>query len=794
MSRPPAYQRFLADLKRRKVFRVAAAYGAVAFVILQGAEIIFPAIGLSQRALSVLVWLALLGLPIAVALAWAYELKPGGVKATTPAAQAELDAIAAEPRRRRWLSGVLALAGVTLLAAGAWFALRDTRGAPPPPGEEARIAVLPFVVSGGDAYAYLAAGMVDLLSTRMDGIGPIRTVPARAVMGLVRQQGGEPLDVAASERIASALGAGRYVTGRVVEGGGRLEISAALYAPTSSDPLAHASADGTADALFTLVDHLTTQLVAGLEVSPGARVRQLAALTTSSLPALKAYLTGEELFRQGQFTSALASFEEATALDTTFALAHYRVSVAREWGGQAGATEAAQKAAQLSDRLSDRDRQLVDAMLAWRLGDGERAEDLYRTVLGTWPDDVEAWLQLAEVLNHFSPMVGGSVSDSRVAFERLLRYEPDHLAALWHLARVAGIEERLAAADSLVERIRVLAPEGDRTLELLAMRAARRGSADWSGIVDSLFVAQDLTRHQAVWNVAVFGEDVDRARELAGAMQEPTRSSEVRATGHLMDAFFALARGRPPASREAMARVAQIDPSLAFSHAAAFALLPFAQPDRAELVRLATQLEAWDPQPGCLSNHPVRYYEPGTCHRPAVQAYLAGMLAARLGRADDARRWIARLSDAPASGEEAGGHAPRFAAAVEAEIAIQRGDSVGALAALEAVPVRAGYIEALQSFLYSHSHARFRRAQLLETAGRPEEALRWYESFDEMSAYDLVLQGPAQLRAGTILESLGRRDEAAAHYRKALDMLEGGEAQFEAMARQAAEGVARTSG
>lgn len=780
----------MAELKRRKVFRVAAGYGATAFVVLQAAEIIFPAVGLGEQALAVTVWMALGGFPIAVVLAWVYELRPEGVKPTGPAAEGQLEAIAGEPARLRWPSGLLALLGVVMLAVGAWLALRDTRPAIEP-GGEARIAVLPFTVSGSPTYAYLSSGIVDLLSTRMDGIGPIRTVPARAVLGMVRQEGGEPLDPTTSERIVARLGAGRYVTGRLVESGGRLEISGALFEPGSDAPLADASVHGMADGLFDLVDELTTQLVAGLEASPGGRVRRLAALTTSSLPALKAYLTGEDLFRQGQFTSALAAFEEATALDSTFALAHYRVSVAREWSGQIGATEAAVKASELSTRLSERDRQLVDAMLAWRLGDGDHAEDLYRTILGIWPDDVEAWLQLAEILNHFKPMRGGSVSESREAFERVLRYEPDHLASLWHLARIETIEGNLEAADSLVERIRALSPEGDRTLELVAMRAVRNHPEEWGWVVDSLSVAQDLTRFMAVWSVSVFGEDMSRARELTAAMIEPSRSTEVRATGHLLDAVFALATGHAAQSDAAMARVADLDASLALSHAAAFALLPFMETQPESLAALASRIDDWKPGPGCQSNHQIRYYEPGTCIRPILRDWLAGMLAARLGRAAVAQAWIDSLalhSTLPGAGR----HPSEFSAAIEAEIAIQRGDSAAALVALESAPALLWYVEALESFFYSHGLARFRRAQLLEAAGRLDEAVVWYNSFDEMSEYDLVFQGPAQLRSGAILESLDRIEEANRSYRRANAMLEDGEGLFAGMASEAAAGLERT--
>jgi tetratricopeptide (TPR) repeat protein len=311
--------------------------------------------------------------------------------------------------------------------------------------------------------------------------------------------------------------------------------------------------------------------------------------------------------------------------------------------------------------------------------------------------------------------------------------------------------------------------------------------------VDSLRVAQDLTRYSAVWNVAVFAQDVDRARELALALQEPSRSAEVRATGHLADAILGLARGRPSEADAALARVAQLDASLALTHGAALALLPFAQPALRDLARFAAALDEWDAQPGCTSDHPVRFFEPGTCIRPLVRAWLSGMLDARLGRPDRARARVAELEAWAERGEDEG-HGAEFAAEVRAELALQQGDSLAALEALEAAPGHVFYVQALQSLLYSHGRSRFRRAQLLVAAGRLEEAIRWYESFDEMDVWNLVFQGPAQLHAGAILESLGRVQEASAHYRKALDVLEGGEGPWDAMARLALAGIARTGG
>lgn len=103
-SDPPSWQRLLADLKRRQVLRVAAVYGATAFGVLQVADLTFRRLGLPDWAVTLVPVLALAGLPFALVLAWAYDAGPGGLRRTAPAAPGELEAIAAEPRARRWLS------------------------------------------------------------------------------------------------------------------------------------------------------------------------------------------------------------------------------------------------------------------------------------------------------------------------------------------------------------------------------------------------------------------------------------------------------------------------------------------------------------------------------------------------------------------------------------------------------------------------------------------------------------------------------------------------------------------
>ena len=92
-SPPIGTPRWLADLKRRKVPRVVAAYGAVSLLVIEVADLIFPRLLLPDWSVTLVIWLAILGFPVVVALTWALEWTPEGVRRTAPASDAEIAAI-----------------------------------------------------------------------------------------------------------------------------------------------------------------------------------------------------------------------------------------------------------------------------------------------------------------------------------------------------------------------------------------------------------------------------------------------------------------------------------------------------------------------------------------------------------------------------------------------------------------------------------------------------------------------------------------------------------------------------
>ena len=128
----PAYQRFFAELKRRRVFRIMAVYGAVAFGVLQAADVLIPALHLPETMITAIAALALLGFPLAIALAWVFDRTPDGLTRTQEAATGEITTIVSQPAGSRWPAGIAAVVGTALLVSGVWWVIgrSDDPGAP----------------------------------------------------------------------------------------------------------------------------------------------------------------------------------------------------------------------------------------------------------------------------------------------------------------------------------------------------------------------------------------------------------------------------------------------------------------------------------------------------------------------------------------------------------------------------------------------------------------------------------------------------------------------------------------
>jgi tetratricopeptide (TPR) repeat protein len=462
MAGTPAYQRLFAELKRRRVFRVAAVYGAVAFVVLQVADIMVPALALPEALTRAVALILILGFPIALVMAWAFELTPEGMKRTEDPTEAEIEAIVAQPRSRRWPSGVLALAGISALVVGAFFVLRPEvtfRGPRVVEAGEAlpAIAVLPFSVSGPEA-EFWREGMANTLATNLNGLAGLRTVSSRTVLSRWDATVGEgdAPDLAAALDVARQAGATYALIGDLVVAGDRTQASADLYDVETGQQLGQARSVGSVagDSAFALIDRFTVEIVGVAPTPDDAAVSNvdLARLTTTSVEALKAYLEGESFYRRSDFVSAIEAYQRAVAIDSTFAMAHYRLSKSYGWergnGGADGHWLAAQR---MADRLPRREKMLVEANVAFLRGRVYETLELLNEAVRLYPDDMEAWYVLGDTYYHLGyQALEDAPAQTERAFGRALELDPTVGPTHIHL-----IENAFALGDSALARQRI---------------------------------------------------------------------------------------------------------------------------------------------------------------------------------------------------------------------------------------------------------------------------------------------------------------------------------------------------
>ncbi len=721
---------FAVELRRRHVFRAAAFYAAAAFVALQLADIVFPTLNLPDSATRLVLAIAILGFPLALILAWVYERgAEGGLVVTEKRSEA-------------------------------------------PELSPHLIAVVPFLVHGNRELGYLSEGVVDLLTSKLRCAGDLRCVDPHALLSLQARAADRALDLDRARFLARTLGAGLFVFGNVVEAGGRLHIDASMYR-TGQEPglVTRSSVEGPASQLFEIMDDLARELLADLATGPAARLARLAATTTSSFLALKDYLMGESQMRAMRRAPAADAYERAVEKDPTFALAWYRLGVAALWSGQLElARDATEQAVSHGERLSPHNRQLLEAFRAFLTGDAPEAERLYRGIVGRQPEDVEAWYQLSEVLFHYGPRCGGSIVESRWAWERVVALEPDHVSALCHLAVIAASEDRHDEVEALVDRALQISPHGDAVTWMVALRAWELDDrAAQKEALERLTKASDFAATRATWYVALPARRLEGPFALARSLTAPSRSEEVRALGHTWLAHLELARGRWSAARERLSQIEALHPSSAIAYRALMSLSPFLGSSASELAELRRAVTAWNPHDVPRAITPGSYFAIHDNLYPQLRAYLLGVLAARLGDEDAVRRQVDEL-DGLGGRPEAAELAHDQARSIEAQLALNAGRRSEAIEALEGARLGGLFELTIASPFFSQAYERYLRADLLAAEGRHQEALRWYSGFAEHSIYDLIFLAPSHLRRAEIHERLGQAERAAHHYRQFIEL------------------------
>jgi TolB-like protein/Flp pilus assembly protein TadD len=308
---------FLEEVKRRKVYRVAAAYVIAAGGIIQLASASFPAWELPSWTLRLVIVLLLIGFPIALILAWAFDVTAEGIR-TTPAVA---------PRRQvRRNVIMLATAGVIMSAAVGFFVLPRASAHK----VDKSIAVLPFQnLSNDPQNAYFADGIQDDVLTSLSRIGDLKVISRTSVM--------QYRDKATNLRdIGKALGVSSILEGSVRRSGNKVRVNVQLIDANSDEHLWANDYDRDVVDVFAIQSDLAQKIAEALQakLSPGEK-SQMTQKPTENGEAYVAFVEANnlacEVEEPGKLKQSEQLYARAIELDPNFALALARYSRLESW-------------------------------------------------------------------------------------------------------------------------------------------------------------------------------------------------------------------------------------------------------------------------------------------------------------------------------------------------------------------------------------------------------------------------------------------------------------------------------
>ncbi len=311
---------FFEELKRRKVYRVAIAYVIASWALAQGLAQVLPVFEIPNSAIRSVIALMLIGFPVALVLAWVFDVTPQGIRAT-PAPGVPV------ARRRRNVIMLIAI-GI-IISAGAGFFLLPRASARK---IDKSIAVLPFQnLSDEKENAYFADGIQDDILTNLSKIGDLKVISRMSVMSY-RGDG-----VGNAREIGKALGVATLLEGSVRRAGNRVRVSVQLINANNDEHIWAEDYDRDLTDVFAIQTDLAQKIASALQakLSPNEKAR-LDRRPTQNPDAYLLFLQAHDYATRKDmlhdtFLKAVPLFEQAIKLDPNFALAFAGLSMAESW-------------------------------------------------------------------------------------------------------------------------------------------------------------------------------------------------------------------------------------------------------------------------------------------------------------------------------------------------------------------------------------------------------------------------------------------------------------------------------
>ena len=453
---------FFEELKRRKVYRVAIAYAVGSWALAQGLAQVLPVFDISNSVIRVVIALLLIGFPVALVLAWVFDVTPQGIKATPT--------IAASGAHRRRNVMMLVATGVIISAAAGFFLL---------PRASARkidksIAVLPFEnLSDEKGNAYFADGIQDDILTNLSKIGDLKVISRTSVM----PYRGHTSNI---REIAKTLGVSSVLEGSVRREGNRVRVNVQLINANNDEHLWANNYDRDLTDVFAIQTDLAREIAGALQakLSPTEKA-QMERKPTENGEAYLAFLQAHTLFFQSmedleKLKQAEQLYERAIQLDPKFALAFARWSQLESWLVHSfeRTAERRQKARTLAQQALQLQPDLPEAHLAMGFSlyygdnDFEGALKEFEIAQRGLPNEAEGYLALGSIQRRM-----GKWPESNASLEKAAILNPKDSWVLQNLALSYATLRDFGAANKTIDRGLKVSPDNLGLWEIKAKLA-----------------------------------------------------------------------------------------------------------------------------------------------------------------------------------------------------------------------------------------------------------------------------------------------------------------------------------
>jgi TolB-like protein len=492
LNTPPSDQRhlrwgrinlrnFLAELKRRHVYRVAIAYGVVAWLLIQVATQVFPFFEIPNWVVRLVVMVTLLGFPIALIIAWAFEMTPEGLK--------RADAVSPNEYVPRWSTRrfVALIISVAILGAAVplvhlsrskpSFLSRVTVTSTPP---QKSIAVLPLLNENGDpSDEYFSDGLSEEVIAALAQIKGLKVIGRSSSFRFK----GHKED---SKSIGETLGVSTLLEGTVRKNGSRVRIVAELVNAADGSELWSQTFDRELKDIFAVQAEIAKAVATSLELTLlGTEDDAAKNVATKSVEAHNAYLQGHFYFERRDFEGylkAVSFFDQAIRIDPGYALAYVERSEAWTWIGDLSGDqqkEAWSKAAHDGEKAVSIEPKLAEAHAAlgwarffaeWRFDEG-LAELRHAQQLAPWnPSTIDL---LAPVVVYL-----GEFEEAEKLARQAIEHEPLAYQARQSLARLLFVQGKLDEAEAAARKAVELQPTAAGSHRWQVFVAIERGDGE----------------------------------------------------------------------------------------------------------------------------------------------------------------------------------------------------------------------------------------------------------------------------------------------------------------------------